>query len=167
MRRIAAAVVAAGAVTAIVLMLVGGAGAGPLQNDGGYGVGIPVKPGQLGVTTFVLPRTLSKPVTLLAVRPLHAQDARGMTLRYGGTIGRGLSVGGGYGWKTRAWQVHPLYGFVIPAHVRGGVMIGEATSQRGVHGVHGFVIDYKVGGTTYTAPQKFTFDLCVGYRVCP
>src|SRR3954469_22021203 len=91
MRRIAAAVVAAGAVVAVVLTLVAGAGAGPFgdwQSDGGYNtVGAVLKPGQLAATTLILPRTLSKRVVLLGVRPLHPQDARGVTLRYSATTG--------------------------------------------------------------------------------
>ena len=174
MRRIAVAVVAAGAVAAVVMTLVAGrgaAGAGPLawpSSSGSAGVGLGVHPGQVFAATIPLPRTLSNPTELVAVRPLHPEDARDVSLQYGATTGRGLSVGGARGWHPAAWQMHPLAGFVIPAHVRGGVTIGVSSTERGVHWIRGFVLDYKIGGTTYSAPQQFAMKLCVGKSLsCP
>lgn len=131
------------------------------------GVGLPVDRGQTGVTTIVMPRTLSTPAVLLDVHPLHPQDARGLALRYGATTGRGLELGGARGWHPRAWQVRPVAGFVIPANVRGGVTIGATSTRGGLHFLRDFVVDYEVGGTRYSATMRLTFELCVGMRSCP
>ena len=101
-----------------------------------------------------MPRTLPTPAVLLDVRPLHPQDAHGLTLRYAATTGRsGLEHRHAHGWNLRAWQARPLRGFVIPAHVRGGVMIGASSKRRGVHDIRGFVLDYQIGSTHYSAPM--------------
>lgn len=104
---------------------------------------------------------------LLDVHPLHQQEADGITLRYAATTGMGLELAGQHGWNRPAWQERPLAGFAIPAHVVGGVTIGAATTRPGVHIIRGFVIDYRIGDTRYSAPQEFAVGLCVGYRTCP
>src|SRR6266404_914668 len=125
-------VVVAGAVVGIMAVLAGcgGAGAGPFawpSDAGSSGFGSPVRPGQTSAISIVMPRTLSTPAVLLDVHPLYPQDARGLALRYAATTGLGLELAGQHGWRARKWQLRPLAGFVIPAHVRGGVVIG-ATS---------------------------------------
>jgi hypothetical protein len=120
----------------------------------------------MAVISVVMPRTLARPAVLLDVHPLHTEDARGVTLRYGGTTGLGLELGGQLGWQARKYQLHPLAGFVIPAHVRGGVAIGAASTEHGVHEIRDFVIDYRVGGTHYSSPARTSFTLCVGATAC-
>jgi len=169
MRRIATAVVVAGVVV-LAAAGCGGAGAGPFawpSDAGSSGFRSPVRPGQMSVISIVMPRTLSTPAVLLDLHPLYPQDARGLTLRYGGTTGLGLELGGQHGWPARKYQLHPLVGFVIPAHVRGGVAIGASATQRGIHQLRAFVVDYQVGGTRYSATMQVGFELCVGYRMCP
>lgn len=168
MRRIAAAVVVAGIVV-LAAAGCGGAGPGPFawpSDAGSSGFGSPVRPGQMSVISIVMPRTLTTPAVLLDVHPLQAQDARGLKLRYGGTTGLGLELAGQHGWPARKYQLHPLAGFVIPAHVRGGVAIGAASKRRGVHFLHAFVVDYRIGGTRYSATMHVSFTLCVGMRHC-
>jgi hypothetical protein len=125
-----------------------------------------VNVGQTAAMTIVMPRKLTTPSVLLDVRPLHAEDADGLTLRYAATTGLGLELLGQPGWNRPAWQERPLAGFVIPAHVVGGVTIGAASTERGFHFIRGFVVDYRVGGKRYSAPMQVGFGLCVGMRTC-
>jgi hypothetical protein len=166
MRR-AAIVLSAIAVTGLAGC--GGSGAGPFAAPTGNHVGFksPVKAGQTAAVTIVLPRTLTTPAVLLDVHPLHPQEADGITLRYAATTGMGLELAGQHGWNRPTWQEQPLAGFVIPAHHRGGVTIGEAAKRPGIHVVHGFVVDYRIGDRRYSAPQQVDVGLCVGYRICP
>jgi hypothetical protein len=154
--------VAALATTALVVVLAWSAGAGPFASAGGVDVGMPVKIDQFAVTTIVMPRTLPKPAVLLDVRPLHPDDARGLTVRYLGTTGHGLELAGARGWNPGAWQARPVAGFVIPAHVRGGVMIAAVSKHAGVYRLRGFVVDYRIGNTRYSAPMEYGLALCVG-----
>ena len=169
MRRIAVAVLAAGAVVAVVAGC-GGAGAGPFawpSDAGTTTIGSPVRSGQTFAMTIVLPRTSTTPAVLLDVNPLHPEDARALTLRYGATTGLGLELARTRGWSSRKYQVRPLAGFVIPAHVVGGVTIGAASKRRGVHKIRGFVVDYRIGDRRYSATMQMNFALCVGMRQCP
>ncbi len=170
MRRRTAAVVALVAVlgaTALVLALTRSAGAGPFADAAGGGVGLPVKIGQVGATTVVMPRTLTTPAVLLGVHPLHPEDAQGLTLRYLGTTGHGLELAGARGWNPRAWQARPLAGFMIPANVRGGVMIAAAAERPGVYEIRNFVLDYRIGGTHYSTDLGVSMTLCVGPKWWP
>ncbi len=172
MRWIVDLAVFVGVVAAIVLTLVFlPPDRGPYytwQSDGGYsGIAAPLKAGQV-ITSgnfFEFP-TLSTPVVLLAVRPLHAQDARGVTLRYGVWSGR-MPFGGAPGWHPAKWQLHPVAGFVIPAHVEAGVMVGASSNEVGVHRIRGFIVNYRIGALTYSAPQQVGMTICVGTRGCP
>ena len=149
----------------------GGAGAGPFawpRDAGTSTVSLPVRPGGTAATTIAMSPTLTVPAVLLDVHPIHPEDARGVTLRYAATTGRrGLEILIGAGWHRSAWQLHRLPGFVIPAHVRGGVTIGASSRRRGVHRIRGFVVDYRIGGTRYSAPQQVGLQICVGMRSCP
>lgn len=116
--------------------------------------------------TIVMPRASGAPAVLLDVHPLHAEDARSLTLRYAATTGRGLELAGERGWNRPAWQERPLAGFVIPAHVVGGVTIGAASTEPGFHFIRGFVVDYRVGATRYSATMHVGFGLCVRMRTC-
>ena len=116
--------------------------------------------------------TLSTPVVLLDVRPLHPQDARGVTLRYGatsgdGTSGRGTLFGSRDGWHPAKWHLRPVAGFVIPAHVPGAIVVGASSTQPGVHHIRGFIVDYRIGAFTYSAPQQVGIEICVRTRRCP
>ena len=159
MKRIAAAVVAAGAVAAIVVWLIIGRdpGAGPLAwpRDGGssWSGFLPVNPGYVVAIGIPLVENEREPIVLLGVRPLPTDNAEGLNIRYAATTGRGLHIGGAGGWHPKAWQLHPLAGFVIPAHTPGGFMVGVSTRTRRRWFLHGFVVEYSMGGTQYSAPQ--------------
>jgi len=171
MRRTAAVVATAGIVALVAGC--GGAGkpaAGPLavpSDAGSHHFGSPVRPGQMSAISIVM-RRVSTPVVLLGVHLLHPEDARGLRLRYAATTGLGLELAGQHGWNVRKWELRPLAGFVIPAHHYGGVVIGAASKQRGLHEIRDFVVDYRIGSTRYSAPMQTGFGLCVGnYRVWP
>jgi hypothetical protein len=57
-------------------------------------------------------------------------------------------------------------GFMIPPHAQAVVVVGATASQRGVYTLHGFVVDYRIGGTRYSAPQQVGLRVCVA-RSCP
>ena len=171
MKRVAVATV--GAVAGIVALVAGcgGAGAGPFawpKDAGTSEVSLPVRPGETAATTINMSPTLTVPAVLLDVHPIHPEDARGLTLRYAATTGRrGLEILIWPGWHPSAWQLHPLTGFVIPAHAPGGVTIGASSRRRGVHLIRGFVVDYRIGSTRYSASMQQELKLCVGMRECP
>jgi hypothetical protein len=171
-RKTAAAVVlTAMLATATVLAVVlnQSAGAGPLAYPSSAGISwswAPVKIGQTAAMTIVMPRAPRSPAVLLGVRPLHPEDADGLTLRYAATTGYGLVLLGQRGWNRPAWQEKPLAGFVIPAHVVGGVTVGASSTKPGFHFIRGFVVDYRVGGTRYSGPMQIGFGICVGMRTC-
>jgi hypothetical protein len=75
-------------------------------------------------------------------------------------------VMGRSGWKLRAWHARPLAGAVIPANHRGVLVIGVSSMERGLHQLHGFIIDYRIGLMTYSAPQQYEIDLCTRKRGC-
>lgn len=181
MKWVAGAAVAAGAVVAIVLTLVIGRSPGPgpfawPAEAGTTTLGWPRDPGQTVAGSIVMPRTLGTDAVLLDVRPIHPEDARdGVALQYGAMLDRGATRsprgmfgGDADGWHPRKWGLRPVSGFVIPAHVRGSVMVGVTLGKQwGVHLIRGFVIDYRVGGTPYSAPMQIQFELCDGMRRCP
>src|SRR4051812_6414549 len=138
---------------------------GPLyewQSDGGYNpLGFEVKPGQIGVLEYPFTRALPTRAVLLGMRPMRPQDARGVTLRYGVIAGGGGLTAGRTGWNLRALHAHPLAGFVLPAHTQGTFVVGASSRQVGVHHIRGFVLDYRIGGIRFSAPQQFGEDVCV------
>jgi len=146
-----------------------GSGAGPLawpKNAGTSVVGISVKRGQLAVTAIPIARTPNRAV-LLDVRPRHAEDARGLRIRYAASTGRGLQIGAERGWNPSAWDLRPLVGFVIPPDARAAVVIGASGTKRGVYLLRGFVVDYRIGSTYYRAPQQWELRVCVAVSSCP
>ena len=171
MTRVAAAVVAAGAVAAIVLIFVidRNPGTGPFgqPNDVGWSwVTGDFRPGQIDEVGLPLTPGMNQPVTILAVHPLPTDDVTGVRLRYAASTGRILHRMGG-GWRPKKWQLRSLP-FVIPAHTEGGVVIGASARKLGVYFIHGFVVDYEIDGTRYSAPQHFGMKLRVtpnGLRV--
>jgi hypothetical protein len=149
----------------------GGAGPGPFawpKDAGSTLVSLPVKPGQLGVTTlhFDSHETLKQPVVLLGVRPEDAKEAQGVTIRYAAsTAPLALQIGAERGWR-KGWRLHPVAGFVIPPHTQAVVVVGATASKQGVYTLHGFVVDYRIGGKHYSAPQQIGLQVCVS-RDCP
>jgi hypothetical protein len=129
-------------------------------------VGLPVKTGQLAVTAVPFARDADSPAVLLDVRPLHPEDARGLSIRYAATTGKGMEMAGARGWKPAAWGLHPLTGFVIPAHTRAAWVVGAAAAKPGVYLLRGFIVDYRIGSTRYSAPQQFGLQVCAA-RPCP
>ena len=162
---VVAVVLAASA--AAVTLLTQNAGAGPLwpKDFGGFWIGVPAKPGQIAVMTIDLHQAKS-PAVLLDVRPRNAAEADGLTIRYAATTGTGLRIAAAAGWKPKAWQLHPVAGFVVPAHRRAGIMVGASATERGLHFLHGFVLDYRIGSTHYSVPLDQEFQICVARR-CP
>lgn len=141
----------------------GGGGAGPLawpKDAGSSVVGVPVKPHQLAVTGLLSLGPIAARAVLLDVRPQHAQDANGLAIRYAASTGRGLYIGASRGWHPASWDLRPLAGFVIQPHTRAAIVIGAAAAKPGIYLLHGFIVDYRIGGTRYSAPQQ------IGLRVC-
>ncbi len=172
MRRIAAAIVGAGAVIAIGLWFgfLRSPGPGPLAWSSDFGqswVTATPKPGQLEDSALIMPRSLTVPAVLLDVQPASAEDARGLDMRYAATIGYGIHIGGASGLRPKKWVLHPLKGFVIPPHVRGAVMVGASPRKPGVYFLHAFVVTYRVGDTTYRTTLQQGMKLCVEVRYCP
>ena len=148
----------------------GGAGAGPFawpKDVGGSVSGVPVKTGQFAVIAITFAQAANKPAVLLDVRPLHPQEAHGLTIRYAASTGRGMQIGGARGWKPALWDLRRLADFVIPAHTRAAVVIGAAATKPGIYLLRGFIVDYRIGDTRYSAPQEAGLEVCVGRRRCP
>jgi len=129
-------------------------------------VGLPVKTRQLAVTAIPFARAADDPAVLLNVRPQHPEDAHGLTIRYGATTGRGMHIGGARGWQPAAWDLRPLSGFVIPAHTRAAFVVGAAAAKPGIYLLRGFIVDYRIGSTRYSAPQQVGLRVCAGMP-CP
>src|SRR4051794_34794582 len=105
MRRIAAAVVVAGAVAAVAIWFafLRDPGPGPLADTGGgvFGVagGWPDgKPGQIVAMAYPLRRPLSAPAVLLGIRLLHPDEGRGVKFVYGARANYAGGVLRGSGW---------------------------------------------------------------------
>jgi len=161
-----AAVVVLTTAAVLVAVLTQSAGAGPFAWPKSAGESWfefrPVKPRQIVAINLAL-EPLDKRAVLLDVRPLHAAEADGLTLRYAATTRKGILDGTFNGWHPKAWRLQPLRGFVVPAHVRAGIMVGASATERGHWFVHAFVVDYEIGGTHYSAPQYFGLEV----RVAP
>ncbi len=71
-----------------------------------------------------------------------------------------------HGLAARARGLHPLTGYVVKPHTPTEIVIGAAAAKPGVYLLRGFVVDYRVGGTEYHAPQQIGLQLCVE-RPCP
>jgi hypothetical protein len=148
----------------------GGGGAGPLAWPKGAGtsvVGIPVKAGEFAVTGLDGLPAVKQRVVLLDVRPQHPKDAQGLVIRYAASNGRGMHIGGQRGWRPAEWDLARLHDFVIPPHGRAAVVIGAAAAKPGVYLVRGFIVHYRVGGTSYSAPQQVWLRVCAAVRSCP
>ncbi len=155
MKWIAAALIAAGAVGAVVAILLVGRspGAGPLGDQGGGYSGLaPLKTGQIAAMGLPLTQGNNLPIKLLDVHPLPRDTTTGLHLRFAATVGSGLSIGAATGWHTRRWGLRELP-FVIPSYEPGGVMVGVSSKTPQSFFLHGFVLDYEVGGTRYSAQQ--------------
>jgi hypothetical protein len=127
---------------------------------------LPVKTGQLAVMAIPFARAAADPAVLLDARPQHAEDAHGLTIRYAATTGRGIELLGARGWQPVAWDLRPLSGFVIPAHTHAAFVVGAAAAKPGIYLLRGFIVDYRIGSTRYSAPEQVGFQVCVGMP-CP
>lgn len=147
-----------------------GVGAGPLawpKDAGTTVVGIPVHLGQFAVTGLDVLPSVKQPVVLLGVRPQHPKDAHGLVIKYAASRGRGMHIGGQREWRPAQWDLRPLHGFVIPAQTRAAVVIGAAAAKPGVYLLRGFIVDYRIGGTRYSAPQQIGMRVCASVPSCP
>jgi hypothetical protein len=148
----------------------GGGGAGPLawQKDAGTSVaGVPVKTHQLAVTGLLSLGPIASRAVLIDVRPEHPTDAHGLAIRYAATTGRGAHIGANRGWRPNAWDLRRLSGFVMQPHTRVAVLIGAAAAKPGTYLLRGFVVDYRIGGTRYSAPQQIGLRVCASVPSCP
>ena len=157
---------AAGLACGVALVAAGcGGGSGPLAwpKDAGTSVsGVPVRPGQFGLTSIPLdPRLIKQPWVLLAVRPQYPKDAHGLRIRYGAKTIRGAEIGGAAGWRPKARGLHPLAGYVVHPHTPTEIVIGAAAAKPGTYLLRGFIVDYRVVGTTYHAAQQIGLQVCV------
>jgi hypothetical protein len=148
-------------------------GAGPLGEPKGSGpgfntVGLPVKTHQFAVTGLPLDfRVIDRPLELLGVRPMHSEDARGLSIRYAVKTIRGATIGGSRGWRPAARGLKPLAGYLVHAHSPTEIVIGAAAAKPGIYRLRGFVIDYRIRGTHYQAPQHFELEVCAAVPSCP
>jgi hypothetical protein len=164
MRRVAilAVVVPLAAVLALAVWPDRGAGAGPYgETEGGFKWGVDARAGQTVTTDYALSGVLSQRAVLLAVRPLHPEDAREVTLRYGAQANMTGQTLWRSGWHLRKWHARAVPGFVVPPGHLGVLEIGMSSRVPGAHRLRGFVVDYRVGGTTYSAPQRSVVELDV------
>src|SRR5947209_2844111 len=163
MRRIAAAVVvvAAAAAVGIWFAFLRDPGPGPLADTGGGVFGLSVTPGQVVAMDYQLRRPLSVPAELLGIRLLRPADGRGVTFRYGARANYDGGYIGHSGWHLRRWHARPLAGYVIPAHHYGTLVIGLSSLEPGVHHIFGFILTYRIGGTTYHGPLENGIDFHV------
>lgn len=161
MKRLAAAVVVAGAVGLVIwLGFLRDSGPGPLADTGGGIFGLNVTPGHTVVLDYQLRRPLSVPAVLLGIRLLRPDDGRGVTFRYGARANF-TGATSHSGWNLRAWHARPLTGFVIPAHHYGTLEIGMSSKRLGLHRIFGFILTYRIGSTTYNGPLENGIDLRV------
>jgi hypothetical protein len=65
------------------------------------------------------------------------------------------------------WDLRPLAGFVIPAHRHASVVVGAAAAKPGIYLLRGFIVDYRIGRTHYSAAQEAGLEVCAGRRSCP
>ncbi len=147
-----------------------GGGAGPLAWPKGAGtsvVGIPVKAGEFAVTGLDVLPAVKQRVVLLDVRPQHPKDALRLVMRYAASNGRGMHIGGQRGWRPAEWHLTRVHGFVISSHKRAAVVIGAAAAKPGVYLVRGFIVDYRIGGTSYSALQRIWLRVCAAVHSCP
>lgn len=147
----------------------GGGGAGPLAQPKGSGtsiVGLPVRTHQFAVTSIPFRLRLNRPLVLLGVRLIHPEDGRGLTIRYAAKTIRDAAIGGSRGWRPAARGLHPLDGYVVQSRVPTEIVIGAAASKRGVYLLRGFIVDYRIGGTRYHAPQQIELRVCAAHP-CP
>ena len=150
-----------------------GSGAGPLGERKGSGpgfntVGLPVKTHQFAVTALPLdPRVIDRPLELLGVRLLHPEDAHGLAIRYAAKTIRAAAIGGSRGWRPAARGLKPLNGYLVHAHTPTEIVIGAAAAKPGVYRLRGFIVDYRIRGSHYHAPQHLELEVCAGRRSCP
>ena len=109
----------------------------------------------------------NKPAVLLGARPADANEARGLTLRYAATTGKGIQIGLARGWKPHAWDLHPLIGFRIRPDQAAAVVVGAKAARPGIYFVRSFVVDYRIGGTHFRATVPQGIKTCVGRPSCP
>lgn len=112
-------------------------------------------------------RVVDHPLELLGVRLLHPDDAQGLAIRYAAKTVRGALIGGARGWRRAARGLKPLTGFLIHPHTRTEIVIGAAATKLGIYLLRGFVIDYRIGGTNYHAPEQIQLQICAGMSSCP
>jgi hypothetical protein len=131
-------------------------------------VGVSVKAHQFAVTGLLSLGPIAARAVLLDVRPLHAEDKNGLAIRYAASAARAaLELGADSGWQVSRWDLRPLDGFVIRPHTRVAVVIGAAAAKPGIYLLRGFIVDYRIGNTRYSAPQQLGLRVCASVHSCP
>jgi hypothetical protein len=146
----------------------GGSGAGPLAEPKGAGIsitGIPVKTHEFALTAIPFRLHLAHPLVLLGVRLIHPEDGHRLSIRYAAKTIRDAAIGGASGWRPTARGLHPLAGYVVQSEVPTEIVIGAAATKPGVYLLRGFIVDYRIGGTHYHAPQQIELRVCAA-RSC-
>ena len=143
----------------------GAGGTGPFGNRGSPYGGLWWQGNVVKAHTFADISTLqlgpiASRAVLLDLRPEHPNDARGITLRY--AVFPVLAPGRGWGRKAS-----PVAGFVIQPHRRVAVTLGASAAKPGTYRVRGFILDYRIGATHYSAPEPLGIQTCTSARACP
>jgi hypothetical protein len=88
-------------------------------------------------------------------------------MRYAASTGRGAHIGADRGWHPALWDLRPLPGFVVQPHTRAAVVIGADAAKPGIYLLRGFIVDYRIGSTRYSAPQQVELRVCAAVHHCP
>jgi hypothetical protein len=148
----------------------GGTKTGPLAfpKDAGLSwVGVPVAPGEFAVAGIPLvARKAGEPAVFLAVAPVDPAEARGATIRYAASSAAAGMIGSARGWKPKAWALHRVRGFEVPARSRAQVVVGVSSDRRRTIFIHRFAIEYRVGDNRYRAVYPVGIKACVGRSSC-
>lgn len=97
----------------------------------------------------------------------HPEDRRGLRIRYAAKVIGDAAIGAARGWRPAARGPHPLAGYVVRSRVPTEIVIGAAAARPGVYALRGFVVDYRIGGTHYHAPQHIELEVCASVHSCP
>lgn len=120
-----------------------------------------VQPGWIVPNDQLVLGPIRSPAVLLDVRLQHPRDARGVTIRYAATQLHGQGTqSGGIGWHPARWHARPVHGFVVKPHTTAAIWVGVSATKLGRYDLRGFVVDYRIGDSLYSAPQGLGLRFC-------